>query len=356
MRTNIDQPTINQKHKKMESLNYSHYNGSANQEFPYWKPLITIEIIIHYAVLLPLTIFWNLTVFKALIRSKLGNKPLAVLFYSLLLVLCMDKIGQAIITATNSPDMLRFCICNVLTYSSFYSFNGFSTYFSVILITCQSLLQLQVIRGKEQWNSYRRVIFCIGVSCLSGMFWYVVIFLQPIFLPGTTNPCQPLCIQNSTSILTVEIIIIGIYAVSTLLPASATIIVTSVWSTRLFKKMSIQKNIQEYHSLNKKLLLMPILMVILIVCNGLIGFLMGVTFSEVIKLAGVDYLGNWAYFARRMSFAFISCLHGVSYPITLLYFNTDLRKNWMKHFTRRSNRVNGLRNHHSSTTTESEVQ
>ena len=82
---------------------------------------------------------------------------------------------------------------------------------------------------------------------------------------------------------------------------------------------------------------MPVLMVILIVCNG---YLIGVAISEVIKLAGVeDYLGNWAYFARRMSYGIISCLHGVSYPITLLHFNTMLRKNWKKYFNRRSNRV-----------------
>ena len=73
---------------------------------------------------------------------------------------------------------------------------------------------------------------------------------------------------------------------------------------------------------------MPILMVILIVCNVSIGYLISIAISEVIKLAGVeDYLGNWAYFARRMSYGFISCLHGVSYPITLLYFNTKLRGN-----------------------------
>ncbi len=36
----------------MDSLDYSDYNGSATQEFPYWQPLIAIEIIIHFAVML----------------------------------------------------------------------------------------------------------------------------------------------------------------------------------------------------------------------------------------------------------------------------------------------------------------
>ena len=70
---------------------------------------------------------------------------------------------------------------------------------------------------------------------------------------------------------------------------------------------------------------MPILMMILIVCNTLLGYLIGTAISEVLKLSGVEnYLGNWGYFVCRMSYGFISCLHGVSYPITLLYFNTKL--------------------------------
>ncbi len=71
-----------------------------------------------------------------------------------------------------------------------------------------------------------------------------------------------------------------------------------------------------------------------------IGYLIGKAFSEVLKLAGVnDYLGNWANFAEEMIYAFINFLHGVSYPITLLYFNTRLRKNWREQLTRKSNRV-----------------
>ncbi len=128
---------------------------------------------------------------------------------------------------------------------------------------------------------------------------------------------------------------------STLFPASATVIVTSVLSVQLFKRMSIQQKLQDdYSNLNKKLLLMPILMVFIIACNGPIGFLIGMAISEVLKLAEVeDYFGNWDYFAKRMVFAFVNTLHGVSYPIALLYFNTKLRKNWKKMLSRKSNRV-----------------
>ena len=173
------------------------------------------------------------------------------------------------------------------------------------------------------------------------MFWCVGIIIQYILqdflLTASSNPCHPLCIQNGTSSSKAEIIIVSTYLVSTLLPASTMVIVTTVWSAQLFKKMSIQQKIQDYNTSNKKLIFMPILMVILIVCNTLLGYLIGTAISEVLKLSGVEnYLGNWAYFVRRMSHGFISCLHGVSYPITLLYFNTKLRKNWI---FKRTNRV-----------------
>ena len=184
----------------------------------------------------------------------------------------MDKIAEAIYTATISPDMLKFCMCDILLNLILFSFTAFSTPFSVLIITCQSLLQLQIIRGKKQWNNYGRIIPCIGMSVLAGIFWNVVILLQEIILPASSNPCQPLCTQNSTSLVEVENITIGIYFVFTLLPTSIIVIVTSVWSVQLFKKMSIQQKIQDYNTLNKKLLFMPILMVILIVCNGVIGF------------------------------------------------------------------------------------
>ncbi len=326
----------------MESLDYDDYNGNVTQEFPYWQPLVAIDIILYLAVILPSTLFWNLTVFTAFIKSKLGNKPLTVLYSSLLLMLCVDKIGQCIITVTVSPDLLS-CTCNIIAFSIANSFGAFSTVFSVLIITCQSLLQLQIIRGKKQWNSYRRIIPCIGVSFLAGMFWFTVLLIPQILLPASSNPCQPLCIQNTTLINSSdpENISLGAYVVSTLLPASVIVIATSVWSVQLFKKMSVRQKIQEYRHLNRKLLLMPILMVFIILCNGLLGYLIGTAFSEVLKLAGVkDYLGNWANFAEGVTFAFISCLQGVSYPITLLYFNTRLRKNWREQLcTRKSNRV-----------------
>ncbi len=68
------------------------------------------------------------------------------------------------------------------------------------------------------------------------MFWYVVLLLQDTLLIRSSNPCEPLCIQNVTSVLEADNITIGIYYVSTVLPTSTIVIVTSIWSVQQFKK------------------------------------------------------------------------------------------------------------------------
>ncbi len=260
---------------------YDYDNGSTTQEFPYWQPLLAIEIVLNYTVILPSTLFWNLTVFAALIRSKLSNNPLTVLYSSLLLVLCVDKIVAAIITATFSPHAIRFCT-NILTAAFLFSFTAFSTVFSVLIVTFQSLLQLQIIRGKKQWNSYGWVILFIGVSALTGIFWYGLIFFSKPYhqiiarhYMYNTKFYFKFAIQqyiNHRSIFCV-------YNASSFCHNNSHV---SMVCIQLFMKMSIRQIVQDYKVMTKKLLFMPILMLFLISCNVGIGFLLSTAISELL--------------------------------------------------------------------------
>ncbi len=319
-------------------MDYSNSSNSTMEEFPYWQPVLTFNFFLDFV--LPLTLFWNVSVFVALIKSKLGNKPLTILYSSLMLILCVDKIAETILTAIIAPDLIRYCICNTIAFAFLTAESGFSTLFSVITISCQSMLQLQIIRGKKQWNNYNRIISCIGVIILIALIWSVLILLQQIFLPPSLNTCQPLCLQNFTVLFQAENIFLAVYLGVFLLPAAVTITVTSIWCVVLFKKMSIQQKNTDYSDLSKKLLLMPIIMVFLIFGNLSIGYLLSAVFSEVLKLAGLeDYIGNWAILGSDVSYAIGSLLQGVSYPITLLIFSTKLRKSWKGLFRRKHNKV-----------------
>ncbi len=313
------------------------------EEFPYWQPVLTLHFLFYFV--LPLTLFWNVSVFVALIKSKLGNKPLTILYSSLMLILCVEKLAETLLTTIIVPDLIRYCICNTIAFAFLSAESAFSTMFTVVTISCQSILQLQIIRGKKQWNNYNRIISCIGVSFLIALIWSVLVLLQQIFVPPSLNTCQPLCVQNFTDLSQSENILLGVYIVFFLLPAAVTITVTSIWSVVLFNKMSIQQKNTEYSDLSKKLLLLPIIMVFLIFSNLLIGYLLSAVFSEVLKLAGVeDYIGNWAVLGSELSYAIGRFLQGVSYPITLLIFSTKLRKSWKGLFRRKHNKVHAVRN------------
>ncbi len=146
------------------------YNDSNSEEFLYWKPMLAIDILIHCIALPFVTLFWTITVFVTLIKTKLGNKPLTVLYCSFLLVLILDKIVASITTIIISPDMFRYCICNDFAIAFLAVYGSFSNTYSVVIISCQSLLQLKIIQGKKQWKKYNRIIPCIGVSFLIAIY------------------------------------------------------------------------------------------------------------------------------------------------------------------------------------------
>ncbi len=216
-------------------------SNKSNEEFPYWKPLLAIIFFVYCIVLPSTALFWTGTVFLALIKTKLGNKPLTVLYSSFLWVLALNKIGLTITTIFIMPNILQYCICDNIAAIFAITQDVFVSAYSTVIICCQSFLQLQILRGNKQWSSYYRIIPCIGISFLIAIVWCVIVLLQELILPASLNPCQNLCQENSTNMSEAEIILIGVFSGSTFLPAVTITIMTSIWSVVLFKKMSIEQ-------------------------------------------------------------------------------------------------------------------
>ncbi len=82
-------------------------------EFPPWRVLTAVNIFLFVGVLLPTTLVMNISVLIALVKSKVKYKPLLVLFGSLLISVCIEKlivcVGQCII----SPNAFRYCQCDM---------------------------------------------------------------------------------------------------------------------------------------------------------------------------------------------------------------------------------------------------
>ncbi len=181
-------------------------------EFPYWQLAVALDSLFY--LVYPCALFWNITVFVALIKSKLGNKPLIVLYASVMLTTCIDKILEFIITLIIIPDLIRYCICNTVLYPFLLAVSAFSAVFSVDIITFQSLFQLQIVRGKKRWNSYSRIIPCVGISFMLRIITSLLSVVQQIVFPASSNLCQPLCEENQMVLSQVENAMIGVYFVS----------------------------------------------------------------------------------------------------------------------------------------------
>ena len=84
-----------------------------------------------------------------------------------------------------------------------------------------------------------------------------------------------------------------LYCVYTASYTYTMVIVTSVWSVQLFKIMSIQQKIQDYNTLSKKLLFMPILMMILVAWSVLSNH------TALFQHEAKKQLENISYFTKK---------------------------------------------------------
>ncbi len=142
-----------------------------SMEKMYIWSLIAIEIIFNFAVILPSTLFWNLTVFTALIKKQtqqhVSNSALQFLAID-------DLYGQDCCSYHNDNSFTRRAQILHMQHSSCRISHCIVHYFFCASNHLSDLeIQLQIIRGKKQWNSYGRITPCTGVSFLT---WNVLVY------------------------------------------------------------------------------------------------------------------------------------------------------------------------------------
>ena len=315
------------------SLGYNtSQNNTANglPEFPLWQPLVAINLFLYLGVLAPSTLFFNISVFITLLKCKLSNKPLTVLYGSLLLGLCLDKLLTCVEEVINAPLQIRHCICQEIVLNLFLGPFIFFSIYSVIIVTCQSTLQLLILQGKKKWyKNYKPSLACVVLSVVVAGFWAFAYIMQTVFV---THSCTTVCSppsENVTVSTEAKFIVTGAYAGITLAPAVIVTIVTSIYSLVIFKTRLLKTELVDDKSLSKKMILLPVLMVILVLGTNLNGFVASSITSVILRQVDVGpYYGNWSLFISSLIFFVSDALHGIAYPVILLVLNTTLRKKW----------------------------
>ena len=317
------------------STNATAFNDTL--EFPLWRPLLAISLSLFIGVLLPTTLFFNISLFVALVRSTMKHKPLLVLYGSLLLGLCVDKLMICVEESINSPSVFRYCDCMKVPQVLFTVPRVFFIVYSVVVVTCQSVLQLLIMKGHQEWqNSYKRSVGCLLVSVAVATFWTVAFLISNI-LSEFPFHCLSLCTSsNSNSFVSPmdpDVLVVIAYIVFTLVPAFVVTITTSIWAFLVFKKKIIVTGTKDL-KLSRRILLLPAIMVLLLLCNTMLSYFATVVSDSVLDKESLEpFFGNWANFLSTLLYFILDMLHALSYPLVLLFLYTGLRRTWKSFFS-----------------------
>ena len=303
-------------------------------EFPLWRPLVAVKLSLLWGVLLPITLFFNISLFVALMRSTMKHKPLLVLYGSLLLGLCVDKLMACVDESVTSPSSIGYCVCIDLALILLSMPKVFFVVYSAVVVTCQSVLQLLIMKGRQEWqDSTKRSIGCLIVSATVAAFWTVIFFICNMF-SRFPNFCHSFCQvpqrTNHAFVSSANLTIYGIvaYLIITLVPAFVVTVTTSILAFLTFKKKFIATS-EKDAAFSRKMFLLPVLMVILLFCNNLLSYLIIVLVNNTLDRASLGpFFGNWANLLSTLLYLVLDILHALSYPLVLLFLYARLRRTW----------------------------
>ena len=307
-------------------------------EFPLWRPLVAVKLSLYWGVLLPITLFFNISLFVALVRSTMKHKPLLVLYGSLLLGLCVDKLLSSVDESVNSSSSIGYCVCIDLTHILLSLPKAFFVSFSTVTVTCQSVLQLLIMKNHHKWqDSTKRSIGCLIVSTTVATFWTVTFFIGNMsskFPNFCHSFCQTPQSTNTAFVSSIDasLLVAVAYIVLTLAPAFLVTITTSIWAFLVFKKKFVATS-EKDAAFSRKMFLLPVVMVFLLFCNNFLTYLIVVGVDNSLdKTTLGPFFGNWANLLATLLFLVLDILHALSYPLALLFLYTRLRKTWKSLF------------------------
>ena len=301
---------------------------------------MAVKLLLFWGVLLPITLFFNISLFVALLRSTMKHKPLLVLYGSLLLGLCVDKLMICVYESVVSPYTIGYCVCIDLALVLLSLPRVFFVVYSVVVATCQSVLQLLIMKGNQQCqDSYKRSIGCLIVSAVLATVWTVCFIIGNMFSEYPQH-CHSFCETpqrtNQIVVISMEyasLYVVGAYAVSTLVPALVVTITTSIWAFVIFRKKFMATSKKDI-AFSRRMFLLPVLMVILLICNSLLSYLITVVTARVFdKTHFGPFFGNWANVFTALVYFVLDILHALSYPLVLLFLYSRLRRVWNSLFS-----------------------
>lgn len=336
---------------KMENLSASllFSNSSENdsflqEEFPYWKLGLAIDLLFYSTFSLVSIFILNLPLLVAVVKiNKKKFKALNTLHMSFLTATIVEEILQLVTRFFYVPGVYRFCYCDKFIGTLLVLVASFFIVYRSYVFVCLAVLQFLVVFGKKNLAyslkaSVGMILFSIGISlvydaAIADEFHKASerVICYDAYCPGHRPE------EGIGGLIKVLIS----FTLSTYLPTIVVVIVTSTWSCVIFKKYYTGGDDQ----LNRKMLSLPFVMPLASMASSLLEIVSVQIVAEILLSSSLPlgvYLPYWIRFAQSLVFIPVRLLNRLIYPFVLVYTHAELRQSIdasLKRFKVRNNQV-----------------
>lgn len=304
-------------------------NGSGDfEQNPFAETTIIVLLLSFIFLLAVPTIFINLSLLVAFLKTGQIHKPLGVIHAALFVEVLLDKLSLTLILCLYYPPALRNCSCSRILSPIFFSSRVFISCYRPVMYVCLAISQLLIIKGKKRLVNYKATCGCLALGIVAGTAFATeaaVLLTVNDELFGCSNFCSG---QDTEDMFGSNNIVFISYISIVWLPSFVLLSVSTIWSCLLFKKYSLGGNKQ----LNKRLISMPLILPAILVVSTVTTVLIRRLVFIVLQLFDLAYIDYWFFVSGAMITLVSGILDGVLYQLILTYLNPRLFSTWKMMF------------------------
>ena len=298
-------------------------NGSLVEEFPYWQLAMAVRVIIVVFILIPLIVFFSGSVLLTFMVNKSLIKPINMVHILLISELLILKLVFIIVALFVFPDAVRYCVCLEVINDIYFPLSAFNIAFVNVVLTCLSIVQFLIIKGKKRLVGWKVVSLLLSGSTIYSVVWgvagYIINRIQRI---------QPICVSvcegiPETTFSTYTLLLVGLI-ITVVLPCLVVIFIALLWTCVIFKKSYLGDDNQ----LNRRIISLPIIMPLVTIFASIFYFILREIFENILRQIVREYFANWVLFTNETLGHILEGASGFIYPVMLLYFHPQLRSLW----------------------------
>ena len=308
-------------------MNVSSGDNQTEQEFPQWRPVVSLLLLSLWLLSVLLTTVLSFSVLLA-IRKSSFNKVLAIVHAYVLVLNILVRACSAVTFSSFIPPAIQFCDCSIVTSSISVYLNFFSVCYQPYMFVSLAVFQLLIIKGKKRFVNFKTVgvtIFIVTVVTLV----VPLVFIGVAIKDGDTVLCDSSigCAGVDSAYL------VGIFASFysiVWVPSFSLLLAVTIWSCIIFKKSYAGDDTE----LNRRILAMPLMMPLIITLTSIATFILFQLLNIVsLQISSSNpFSRNWIASIRFVIVLLNEILSGISYPCLILFLNPKLWKSWKKIF------------------------